>query len=44
MRNIQKSKEIERITQQESLLIKIVEMDVDDNDNSVKTTIEKINN
>ena len=41
MRNIQKSKEIERITQQESLLIKIVEMDVDDNDNSIKTTIEK---
>lgn len=41
MRNIQKSKEIERIAQQENLPIRIVEMDVD-NDNSVKTTIEKI--
>jgi short-subunit dehydrogenase len=41
MRNIQKSKQIERIAQQENLLIKIIEMDVD-NYNSVKTTIEKI--
>ncbi len=41
MRNIQKSKEIERIAQQENLPIRVVEMDVD-NDNSVKTTIEKI--
>ena len=41
MRDIQKSKEIERIAQQESLPIRIVEMDVD-NDNSVKMTIEKI--
>jgi NAD(P)-dependent dehydrogenase (short-subunit alcohol dehydrogenase family) len=41
MRDIQKSKEIERIAQQENLPIRIVEMDVD-NDNSVKTTIEKI--
>jgi NAD(P)-dependent dehydrogenase (short-subunit alcohol dehydrogenase family) len=41
MRNTQKSKEIERITQQENLPIKIVEMDVN-NDNSVKTTIKKI--
>lgn len=41
MRDIQKSKEIERIAQQENLPIKVVEMDVD-NDNSVKTTIEKI--
>ena len=41
MRNIQKSKEIERIAQQENLPIRIVEMDVD-NDNSVKKTIEKI--
>jgi NAD(P)-dependent dehydrogenase (short-subunit alcohol dehydrogenase family) len=41
MRDIQKSKEIERITQQENLPIRIVEMDVD-NDNSVKTTIQKI--
>ncbi len=41
MRNIQKSKEIERIAQQENLPIRIVEMDVN-NDNSVKTTIEKI--
>jgi len=41
MRNIQKSKEIEKIAQQENLPIRIVEMDVD-NDNSVKTTIEKI--
>jgi NAD(P)-dependent dehydrogenase (short-subunit alcohol dehydrogenase family) len=45
MRDIQKSKEIEReierIAQQENHPIRIVEMDVD-NDNSVKTTIEKI--
>src|SRR5918994_448342 len=41
MRDIQKSKEIERIAQEENLPIRIVEMDVD-NDNSVKTTIEKI--
>jgi NAD(P)-dependent dehydrogenase (short-subunit alcohol dehydrogenase family) len=41
MRIIQKSKEIEGIAQQENLPIRIVEMDVD-NDNSVKTTIEKI--
>ena len=41
MRDIQKSKEIERIAQQENLPIRIVEMDVD-NDNSVKTTIQKI--
>ena len=41
MRNTQKSKEIERIAQQENLPIRIVEMDVN-NDNSVKTTIEKI--
>jgi NAD(P)-dependent dehydrogenase (short-subunit alcohol dehydrogenase family) len=41
MRDIQKSKEIERIAQQENLPIRIVEMDVN-NDNSVKTTIEKI--
>jgi NAD(P)-dependent dehydrogenase (short-subunit alcohol dehydrogenase family) len=41
MRDIQKSKEIEGIAQQENLPIRIVEMDVD-NDNSVKTTIEKI--
>ena len=41
MRDIQKSKEIERIAQQENLPIRIIEMDVD-NDNSVKTTIEKI--
>ncbi len=42
MRDIQKSKEIERIAQQENNLpIRIIEMDVD-NDNSVKTTIEKI--
>jgi NAD(P)-dependent dehydrogenase (short-subunit alcohol dehydrogenase family) len=41
MRDIQKSKEIERIAQQENLPIRIDEMDVD-NDNSVKTTIEKI--
>ncbi len=41
MRDIQKCKEIERIAQQENLPIRIVEMDVD-NDNSVKTTIEKI--
>ena len=41
MRNTQKSKEIERIAQQENLPIRIVEMDVD-NDNSVKTAIEKI--
>ena len=41
MRDIQKSKEIKRIAQQENLPIRIVEMDVD-NDNSVKTTIEKI--
>ena len=41
MRDIQKSKEIERIAQQENLPIRIVEMDVD-NDNSVKTTIDKI--
>ncbi len=39
--DIQKSKEIERIAQEENLPIRIVEMDVD-NDNSVKTTIEKI--
>jgi len=41
MRNTQKSKEIERITQQENLPIRIVEMDVN-NDNSVKTTIKRI--
>ena len=41
MRDIQKSKEIDRIVQEENLPIRIVEMDVD-NDNSVKTTIEKI--
>jgi NAD(P)-dependent dehydrogenase (short-subunit alcohol dehydrogenase family) len=41
MRNTQKSKEIERIAQQENLPIRIVEMDVN-KDNSVKTTIEKI--
>ena len=41
MRDIQKSKAIERIAQLENLPIRIVEMDVD-NDNSVKTTIEKI--
>ena len=41
MRDIQKSKEIKRIAQQENLPIRIVEMDVD-NDNSVKKTIEKI--
>ncbi|HYZ94686.1 MAG TPA: SDR family oxidoreductase, partial [Nitrososphaeraceae archaeon] len=41
IRDIQKSKEIERIAHQENLPIRIVEMDVD-NDNSVKTTIEKI--
>ena len=41
MRDIQKSKEIKRIAQQENLPIRIVEMDVD-SDNSVKTTIEKI--
>lgn len=41
MRNTQKSKEIERITQQENLPIRIFEMNVN-NDNSVKTTIKKI--
>ena len=41
VRNLQKSKEIERIVQQENLPIRIDEMDVD-NDNSVKTTIDKI--
>ena len=41
MRDIEKSKEIKRISQQENLPIRIVEMDVD-SDNSVKTTIEKI--
>src|SRR5918992_1292880 len=41
IRDIQKSKEIERIAHQENLPIRIVEMDVD-NDNSVKMTIEKI--
>lgn len=41
MRNTQKSKEIERITQQENLPIRIVEMDVN-NDNSVKTTVKRI--
>jgi short-subunit dehydrogenase len=41
MRDIQKSKEIERIARLENLPIRIVEMDVD-NDNSVKATIEKI--
>ena len=41
VRDLQKSKEIERIAQQENLPIRIVEMDVD-NDNSVKTTIDKI--
>src|SRR5918992_194213 len=43
IRDIQKSKEIERIAHQENLPIRIVEMDVD-NDNSVKTTIEIIIN
>lgn len=41
VRDLQKSKEIERIVQQENIPIRIVEMDVD-NDNSVKTTIDKI--
>ena len=41
MRNTQKSKEIERIAQQENLPIRIVGMNVN-NDNSVKKTIEKI--
>lgn len=41
VRDLQKSKEIERIVQQENLPIRIDEMDVD-NDNSVKTTIDKI--
>jgi NAD(P)-dependent dehydrogenase (short-subunit alcohol dehydrogenase family) len=41
VRDLQKSKEIERMAQQANLPIRIVEMDVD-NDNSVKTTIEKI--
>lgn len=41
VRDLQKSNEIERIVQQENIPIRIVEMDVD-NDNSVKTTIDKI--
>ena len=41
MRNIQKSKKIQRIAQQENLPIRVFEMDFD-NYNSVKTTIEKI--
>lgn len=40
VRDLQKSNEIERIVQHENIPIRIVEMDVD-NDNSVKTTIIK---
>lgn len=45
MRDIKKSKEIEieKITHDKNLQIKIIEMDVD-NDNSVKNAIEKIIN
>ena len=41
VRDIQKSKEIERIAHVKNIPLKIVEMDVD-NDNSVKDAIEKI--
>jgi NAD(P)-dependent dehydrogenase (short-subunit alcohol dehydrogenase family) len=41
VRDIQKSKEIERIAHVKNIPLKIVEMNVD-NDNSVKDTIEKI--
>jgi NADP-dependent 3-hydroxy acid dehydrogenase YdfG len=41
MRDIQKSKEIERIAHVKKIPLKIVEMNVD-NDNSVKDAIEKI--
>ena len=41
VRDIQKSKEIERIARVKNIPLKIVEMDVD-NDNSVKEAIEKI--
>ena len=43
MRDIKKSKEIEKITHDKNLKIKIIEMDVD-NDNSIKNAIEKIIN
>ena len=41
VRDIQKSKEIERIAHEKNIPLKIIEMNVD-NDNSVKDTIEKI--
>src|SRR5438067_5937074 len=41
LRDIQKSKEIERIAHVENIPLKIIEMDVD-NDNLVKDAIEKI--
>src|SRR6478752_2973785 len=41
VRDIQKSKEIERIAHVKNIPLKIIEMNVD-NDNSVKDTIEKI--
>lgn len=41
VRDIQKSKELERITHVKNIPLKIIEMNVD-NDNSVKDTIEKI--